>query len=98
MRLSRDEENFLRHWMYEEVHYRDGPGPAKKLQRDHRAVPADVGMVIAAAIPEPAEQAAAGDGPPPADPPVWPWSDEGWHVRLIEAQAILGERDSGSGR
>ena len=63
MRLSRDEENFLRHWMYEEVHYRDGPGPAKELQRDHRAVPADVGMVIAAAIPEPAEQAAAGDGP-----------------------------------
>ncbi len=26
MRLSRDEEAFLRHWMYDEVHYQDGPG------------------------------------------------------------------------
>ena len=32
MKLSRDEEVFLRHWMYDEVHYRDGQGPAKRLQ------------------------------------------------------------------
>ena len=27
MRLSRDEEVFLRHWMYDEVHYSEGQGP-----------------------------------------------------------------------
>ena len=27
MKLSRDEELFLRHWMYDEVHYEEGPGP-----------------------------------------------------------------------
>jgi hypothetical protein len=92
MRLSRDEEVFLRHWMYEEVHYRDGPGPAKRLQRDRRAVAADLATVIAAAIPEPAEQAQAGKDPPPAEPPVWPWSDEEWHARLTEARTILCQR------
>ena len=40
MKLSRDEANFLRHWMYDEAHYREGSGPAKRLQREHRAVPA----------------------------------------------------------
>jgi len=93
MRLSREEEVFLRHWMYEEVRYQAGPGPAKRLQRDHHVPPADVAALIAAAIPEPAEQAAAGDGPPPTEPPVWPWSEEEWHARLTEARQILRERD-----
>jgi hypothetical protein len=95
MRLSPDEDAFLRHWMYEEVHYRDGPGPAKRLQREHHAVPADLGSIIAAAIPEPADQAAAGEGPPPAESPVWPWSDEEWPARLAEARTILGKKDTG---
>jgi hypothetical protein len=95
MKLSRDEEVFLRHWMYEEVHYHDGPGLAKRLQREHRVLPADLGTVIAAAIPEPAEQATAGDSPPPAEPPVWPWSDEEWPVRLTEARTILRQREGG---
>jgi len=61
MRLSRDEEVFLRHWMYDEVHYRDGQGPAKRLQVQHRAIPADLAILIAAAIPDPADPRAARD-------------------------------------
>ncbi len=94
MRLSPDEELFLLHWMYEEVHYRDGPGPAKRLQRDHHVLPAELAELIAAAIPDPADQAAAGDGPAPAGPPVWPWSEEQWPARLVEARTILSERSS----
>ncbi len=35
MRLYRDEEVFLRRWMYDEVHYGEGQGPAKRLQVQH---------------------------------------------------------------
>src|SRR4051812_45547358 len=42
MKLSPDEERFLRHWMYEEVHFREGTGPAKRLQVEHRIPPADL--------------------------------------------------------
>jgi hypothetical protein len=94
MKLSHDEENFLRHWMYEEVHYQDGPGPAKGLQLGHRAFPAELALIIAAAIPDPAAQGAAGDGPRPDEPPLWPWSDEEWHARLTEARTVLAERES----
>jgi hypothetical protein len=89
MKLSRDEEVFLRHWMYDEVHYRDGLGPAKRLQLEHRAVPADLAVLIAAAVPDPADQEAAGLGPPPADPPTWPWTDEVLQTRLSEAKTAL---------
>lgn len=51
VKLSRDEELFLRHWMYDEVHYQDGLGPAKQLQVRYRAVPADLAVLIAAAFP-----------------------------------------------
>lgn len=60
MRLSRDEEVFLRHWMHDEVHYGEGTGPAKRLQLRHRAVPADLAVLIAAAIPDPSDQESAG--------------------------------------
>jgi len=50
----------LRHWMYDEVHYQDGTGPAKRLQLQHRAIPADLAVLIAAAIPEPSDQEEAG--------------------------------------
>ena len=76
MKLSHDEEAFLRHWMYDEVHYRDGQGPAKRSQLEHRAVPADLAVLIAAALPDLADQEAAGLGSPPAEPPTWPWSVE----------------------
>ncbi len=94
MRLSPDEEVFLRHWMYEEVHYRNGVRPAKELQLTHRALPAELGMLIAAAIPDPADQGRIGDEPPPNQSPAWPWSEEEWAARLKEAQTILDERAS----
>jgi hypothetical protein len=89
MRLSPDEERFLRHWMYDEWHYREGRGPAKRLQLEHRAIPADLATLIAAAIPDPAEQQAAGLGPPPSEPPRWPWTEAGLRARIAEARAAL---------
>lgn len=98
LKLSRDEENFLRHWMYDETHYREGSGPAKRLQRDREAVPADLAVIIAAAMPDTADQWAAGVGPPPADPPRWPWSDAALKARIAEANAVLAARaGAGSG-
>ena len=92
MRLSRDEELFLRHWMYDEVHFRDGVGPAKRLQVQHQVPPADLAVLIAAAIPDPADQQDAGSGPPPAEAPTWPWSDESLRTRLVEARGALAQR------
>src|SRR5262245_33658227 len=95
MRLSREEEAFLRHWMYDETHYQDGPGPAKQLQVQHQAIPADLAILIAAAIPDLADQESAGLGPPPGEIPVWPWSEEDLRSRLALARAILAERNLG---
>jgi hypothetical protein len=89
MKLSRDEELFLRHWMHDEVHYQDGQGPAKQLQLQHRAVPADLATLIAAAIPDLADQEAAGLGPPTVESPSWPWTEETLRTRLAEARAAL---------
>src|SRR5580693_8317663 len=89
MRLSRDEEVFLRHWMYDELYYGEGQGPARRLQVQHRGVPADLAVLIAAAIPDPADQEAAGLGPPPAEPPTWPWPEGLLRSRLAEARAAL---------
>jgi hypothetical protein len=92
--LSRDEELYLRHWIYDEAHYQDVEGPAKRLQVRHRAVPADMAVLIAAAIPDPADQEAAGLGPPPAEPPTWPWSQETLRTRLAEARTALAGKSS----
>jgi hypothetical protein len=73
LKLSHDEEIFLHHWMYDEVHFGEGQGPAKRLQVQHHAVPANLAVLIAASIPEPSDQEAAGLGPPPAEPPSRPW-------------------------
>ena len=89
MKLSPKEEAFLRHWMYDETHYEKGVGPAKRLQVEHRARPADLALLIAAAIPDLAEQEAAGSGPPPVEPPLWPWSEESFRGRLAEARTAL---------
>jgi hypothetical protein len=89
IRLSRDEELFLLHWMYDEVHYEEGPGPAKRLQVEHRAIPADLAVLIAAAIPNPIEQERAGLDRPSTEPPQWPRSKESLRARVSEAQAVL---------
>jgi len=103
MRLSRDEELFLRHWMYDEVHYRDGVGPARRLQLRARAIPADLAVLIAAAMPDPDDQERAGTGPPPVEPPTWPWPDEALEARVSEARAAVSgatpaEAEAGSRR
>ncbi len=92
MRLSREEENFLRHWMYDEAHYREGTGPAKRLQRDYGVIPGELALLIAAAIPDPDEQWAAGVGPPPAEPPTWPWPEGALRARIAEADRVLAAR------
>jgi hypothetical protein len=89
LKLSRDEERFLRHWIYDEAHYRDGAGPAKRLQVEHGVVPADLASLAAAAMPDPEDQAAAADVPP-AGPPFWPWTRDALRARLAEARAALG--------
>ena len=95
MKLSPEEMHFLRHWMYEEMHYQEGSGPAKQLQRAHRAIPANLAVIIAAAIPDLSEQWAAGVGPPPAGPPTWPWSQAAIEARLAEARALLESTGGG---
>jgi hypothetical protein len=97
MKLSPEEIHFLRHWMYDEMHYQEGSGPAKQLQRTHHAVSANLAVIIAAAIPDPAEQWAAGVGPPPVEPPTWPWSKAVFEARLAEAHALLESRGQASG-
>jgi hypothetical protein len=75
--------------MYDEVHYTEGQGPAKQLQVQHCAVPADLAVLIAAAIPDLADQEAAGLGPSPVEPPIWPWSEDLLRARLAEARTAL---------
>jgi hypothetical protein len=90
MKLSPNEELFLRHWMYDEVHYEEGSGPAKRLQIQHRAIPGELAILIAAAIPDPLEQERAGLDRPSAEPPIWPWSPDSLRARVAEAKAALG--------
>lgn len=91
MKLSPEEELFLSRWMYDEAHYQEGQGPAKALQIRHRAISADLAVIVAAAIPDQERQAAIGLGPPPEEALKWPWSSEHTlHARASEARAILG--------
>ncbi len=92
MSLSRDEEIFLRHWMYDEVHYEEGQGPAKRLQVQHEAAPADLAILIAATMPDPTDQEAVGLGPPPTEPPAWPWPGDALRLRVADARAALDLR------
>jgi hypothetical protein len=95
MKLSHEEEIFLRHWIYDEVHFREGLGPAKRLQVAHKVSPADLALIIAAALTEPGEQEAAADGPPPAESPDWPWREDKCAFRVEEARQLLGAPWSG---
>jgi hypothetical protein len=92
MRLSREEEAFLYRWVYDEAHYQEGVGPAKGLQVQHALKPADLAILIAAALPEPAEQEAMALKIPAKDRPAWPWLEDEFTRRLEEARATLAER------
>jgi hypothetical protein len=92
MKLSPEEATFLRHWMFDETHFLNGPGAAKRLQIAHGVTPADLAVLIAAALPDPAEQEAAGHGPAPTAAPQWPWSNQSFQARLAEARALLTQR------
>jgi hypothetical protein len=89
MKLSRDEELFLRHWIYDEAHFLNGVGPAKRLQVEHRVVPADLAVLVAAAIPDPKDLEDAASNPPPTSAPEWPWDGEAFEMRLAEARTAL---------
>lgn len=90
MKLTAEEKIFLRRWIYDEVHYRERMGPAKQLQLQHRVRPADLAILIAAGLPDPAEQEAASLDPPPEEPAAWPWSEQELQGRLDEARTLLG--------
>ena len=92
MKLSLEEEAFLRRWMYDELHYQEGVGPAKRLQVQHGAIPADLASLIAAAIPASADQEAAAQGACADTPPTWPWTNEAFLSRLRQARAYLADR------
>jgi hypothetical protein len=92
LKLSPEETLFLRRWMYDEVHYQEGRGPAKDLQLEHRVAPADLGVLIAAAMPETSTQETATLEPPLPQLTAWPWTDEQFSARLTEARTILARR------
>jgi hypothetical protein len=92
MKLAPDEDLFLRRWMYDEVHYQEGEGPAKRLQLQHQAIPADLAAIVVAAIPDLAEQERIATGEPSTSSPTWPWSEEEYRSRLAEARRVLSER------
>ena len=91
MKLSREEEQFLRHWIYDEAHFLTGVGPAKRLQVEHRVTPADLATIIAAAMPNPHEQAEAASTQPATDP-AWPWPGDVFQTRLAEARSKLASQ------
>ena len=90
MKLSREEDLFLRHWMYDEWHFREGRGPAKRLQLEHKVVPGDLALIIAASMRDLGQQEAAAEGPPPEEPPIWPWTADTCARRVEEARELLG--------
>jgi hypothetical protein len=95
MRLSREEETFLRAWIADEAHYQAGVGPAKRLQVQQGVRPADLALLIAAGLPDPAAQEAAAMDHPHTEAPAWPWTAETFRQRLAEARATLGEGPQG---
>jgi hypothetical protein len=92
MMLCPEEEQFLRQWMFDEVHFEEGIGPAKRLQVAKGVRPAELSLLIAAALPEPADQQAAVSRADRSSIPQWPWTEKSLQDRLSEAQAILDTR------
>lgn len=96
MKLSPDEDLFLRHWIKDEADFQKRQGPAKALQLAHGIRPADLALLIAAGMPDLEEQAAVANGPAPSDPPSWPWTPEEFERRLADARVRLGLVSLGS--
>ena len=90
MKLSREEEAFIRRWIYDEVDFQEGTGPAKQLQLLHQVRPADLAHLIAAALPNPADQEAASCDPHPEENPLWPWSELVFHRGHRGTRTLLG--------
>jgi hypothetical protein len=78
--------------MYDEVHYHEGRGPAKVLQLNHHVTAAELGILIAAAMPDSATQQSAAVNAPSLDLIKWPWTDAALTARLAEARSILALR------
>ena len=89
MKLSHDEERFLRHWMHDEARYEQGPGPAKRMQLQQGATPAELSVIIAAAIPDPTQQETMALAPPSEEPLRWPWPGKALQSRVAEARSVL---------
>jgi hypothetical protein len=51
--------------------------------------PADLSIIIAAVIPDPAEQERIASGAAPDQPLTWPWTDSELQQRVAEARATL---------
>ena len=100
MNLTKREEQFLQAWMHDELHFREGTGPAKRLQRAHQVKPFDLALLIAAWLPDPNEQFQRAEEPLP-DTVEWPWQTrEEFETRLREAKEVLALRNrpqAGSG-
>lgn len=92
MKLSRDEELFLRHWIHDEAHFLTGVGPAKRLQVERRIAPADLALLVAAAMPDPNEQEDAASSPVVTAAPRWPWEGDALRTRLVQARTVLAAR------
>ena len=90
MKLSLEERAFLQQWMYDEVHFLEGQGPAKRLQVAQGVRPAELALLIVAAIPDPAEQQAAAMAT--ASAIAWPWSGSEFRDRLEEARQVISAR------
>src|SRR5262249_22830083 len=87
------EQQFLQAWMHDELHFRQGTGPAKRLQPVHEVKPADLAVLIAAWLPDPNEQFRRAEEPLP-DTLEWPWQrHEEFEARLHQAKAELALRN-----
>ncbi len=98
MNLSLPEERFLQAWMRDEFHFRQGPGPAKRLEREHQIMPADLAALIAAWLPDPHEQSRRAEQASPEERVEWPWqSREEFETRLHQAREELARRGRNHG-
>lgn len=74
------------------MHYQTSQGLAKRLQVTHHVAPAELAALLAVAMPDVLEQEAAGIGPPPPEPPVWPWQGDECKRRIAEAKSLLARK------
>lgn len=101
MKLSPKEENFLKHWIYDEWHFMDKSLPflSKKLLRPFPVIAGEIADLIVAWMPDPEEQNRVLEGPPPETPPEWPWaSRHEFDVLLGKAREELEARHALSRR